>query len=99
MDYTISGKGEGDSGISITGTATIVGDNETMLNLQVEVEGSTRAGVGGGEASAEAKESSRPLFNVQLNRYCHNLKESSIYSTTMNVFRVFFYKDLSNQGN
>ena len=84
MDYTISGKCEGDSGIGITGTATIVGSNETVLNVQVKVEGSPSAGVGGGrleaggETSSDAEESSTYLSNVQFNWYCHNLKITSI---------------------
>lgn len=71
MDYTISGKGVGDSGIGITGTGTIVGNNESVLNIQVEIEGSASTGVGGGrleqagsDASPEGKESSTPLFNI-----------------------------------
>lgn len=66
--YTISGKGERDSGIRITGTGTIVGKTKNVLSIQVEIDGLgiriPGAEVGGGrieagdEASLEAKEPS-----------------------------------------
>ena len=85
MGYRWSGKGEGDSGIGITGTGTIVGNNEALLKEQVEVEGSPGARAGGGRLEAgdeasdsEAKEPGTSSFNVQFNRYCQSLKETSI---------------------
>ena len=62
----------------------MVGNNETVLNVQVEIEGSPDTGVGGGrlqagdEASPEAKDPGTSSFNFQFIWYYQSLKETSI---------------------
>ena len=63
----------------------MVGNNETVLNVQVEIEGSPDTGVGGGRLQAgdeasgsEAKDPGRSSFNFQFIWYYQSLKETSI---------------------